>query len=251
MLVAGGPAVAEHRGVAATRGPGPCRGEVLIAVDKSISALPAEQLEEAGYSTRTVTDGHEALQLAVETSPCLVILGARTPPTGGVQVMQRLHARRRIPVILVAADGQPSDRIVGLRLGADDYLVEPFAPAELVARVEAILRGPQELERRRTTVVALGKVRIDPAGRRVTVEGTEVPLTAREYELLWFLARHPGRAFSRLQILDAAWGGSSYISGDTVTVHIRRLRVKIEEDASQPLLLETVRGFGYRLELPD
>jgi len=137
-------------------------------------------------------------------------------------------------------------RIVGLRLGADDYLVQPFAPAELVARVEAVLRRRAGLGRRRAAV-AIGRVNIDPASRRVTLDGTEVRLTAREYDLLSFMAQHPGRTFSRIELLDAVWGGASYRSELSVTVHVRRLRVKVEEDPSAPRLLETVRGFGYRL----
>ncbi|CAN5476955.1 hypothetical protein BH20ACT19_BH20ACT19_02740 [soil metagenome] len=160
-----------------------------------------------------------------------MILGASTPPAGGVALMRRMHAIRRI---------------VGLRLGADDYLVQPFAPAELVARVEAVLRRRAGLGRRRAAV-ASGRVNIDPASRRVTLDGTEVRLTAREYDLLSFMAQHPGRTFSRIELLDAVWGGASYRSELSVTVHVRRLRVKVEEDPSAPRLLETVRGFGYRL----
>lgn len=223
------------------------RGVILMAVDEpSLTAVAAEQLEEVGYTTCTVTDGHEALRLAAETAPSLVVLGASTPPSGGVELMRRIHAGRRTPVILVATESRVTDRIVGLRLGADDYLVEPFAPAELVARVEAVLRRGVGLERR-SAEVALGRVRIDPAGRRVTLDGTDVRLTPREYELLCFMALHPGQALSRIQILDAVWDSSSYRSEPCVTVHMRRLRVKIEEDPSQPRLLQTVRGFGYRL----
>jgi len=223
------------------------RGAILIAVDEpSLTAAAVDQLEGVGFSTRTVTDGPEAVRLLAETSPCLVVLGASTPPNGGVDLMRRLHASRRIPVILVATEAGTADRIVGLRLGADDYLVEPFAPAELVARVEAVLRRGAG-RGRRSAAVAIGRVKIDPARKRVTLDSTEVRLTAREYELLWFMAQHPGRTFSRMEILDAVWGGASYRSEITVTVHVRRLRIKVEEDPSAPRLLETVRGFGYRL----
>lgn len=218
-----------------------------MAVDEpSLTDAAAGQLEDAGFSTRTVTDGHEAIRLAVETSPRLVVVGASTPPIGGVELMRRIHARRQTPVILVGTEGQATDRIVGLRLGADDYLVKPFIAAELAARVEAVLRRRAAFERR-SAAVAIGRVKIDPAEKRVTLDGTEVRLTALEYKLLWYMALHPGQALSRIQILDAVWGDSSYRSEPSVTVHMRRLRKKIEEDPSAPRLLQTVWGFGYRL----
>jgi len=223
------------------------RGAILIAVDqRSLTSAAAEQLEAAGFSTRTVTDGHEALRLVAETSPCLVVIGVSTPPLGGVELMRRMRASRRTPVILVATEAQATDRIAGLRLGADDYLVKPFAPAELAARVEAVLRRGAGLERRSAAVV-IGRVKIEPEGRRVTLDGREVRLTALEYKLLWYMALHPGQALSRVQILEAVWGDSSYRSEPTITVHIRRLRMKVEEDPSTPRLLETVQGVGYRL----
>ena len=124
--------------------------------------------------------------------------------------------------------------------------MEPFVGAELAARVEAVLRRRACFQRRRAAV-AIGRVKIDPAGKRVTLDGKEVRLTPLEYRLLWYMALHPGRALSRMQILDAVWGDSSYRSEPVVTLHIRRLRVKVEEDPSAPRLLETVQGFGYRL----
>ena len=218
-----------------------------MAIDKpSLTDAAAGQLEDAGFSTRTVTDGHEAIRLAAETSPRLVVVGASTPPIGGVELMRRIHARRQTPVILVGTEGQATDRIVGLRLGADDYLVKPFIAAELAARVEAVLRRRAAFERR-SAALAIGRVKIDPAEKRVTLDGTEVRLTALEYKLLWYMALHPGQALSRIQILDAVWGDSSYRSEPSVTVHMRRLRKKIEEDPSAPRLLQTVWGFGYRL----
>ena len=223
------------------------RGTILIAIDEpALTDAAADQLEDVGFATRTVTDGNEAMRLLAVTCPCLVVLGARTPPAGGVELMRRMRASRPTPVILVATEGRAADRIVGLRQGADDYLVEPFAPAELVARVEAVLRRPAGLGRR-SSVVAIGRVKVDPARKRVTVDGTVVRLTATEYDLLAFMAQHPGRTFSRIELLDAVWGGSSYRSKDSVTVHVRRLRMKVEEDPSAPRMLETRHGFGYRL----
>ncbi len=223
------------------------RGAILMAVDEpSLTEAAAEQLEDVGFSTRTVTDGHEALRLLGEASPRLVVLGVSTPPIGGVELMRRIHASRRTPVILVAAEGRATDRIVGLRLGADDYLVKPFVGAELAARVEAVLRRRAAFERR-SAALSIGRVKIDPADERVTLDGAEVRLTALEYKLLWYMALHPGRALSRIEILDAVWGDASYRSEPIVTVHIRRLRKKVEEDPSTPRLLQTVWGYGYRL----
>ncbi len=258
MLLADGSSIARVAGVALdgeveqaghprARNPRLERGEILIAIDEpSLTASAAAQLEDVGFSTRTVTHGDEAERLLAETSPCLVLLGASTPPAGGVHLMHRIHAGGRIPVILVAAEGDAADRIAGLRHGAEDYLVAPFVPAELVARVEAVLRRRAD-QGRRSAEVSVGRMSIDPAGKRVTLDGKEVRLTPREYELLSFMAQHPGRTFSRVEILDAVWSGSSYRSEPSVTVHVRRLRMKVEEDPSAPRLLETVRGFGYRL----
>jgi len=162
-------------------------------------------------------------------------------------VMRRLRQgdRARTAIILLTARGEESDRIIGLRLGADDYVVKPFSPAELVARVDAMLRRlepPGDDE----PALRFSDLEIDVAGRRVRVAGREVDLTTREFELLLFLARHPGQAFTREQLMDHVWQYSFYIDTSTVTVHIRRLRAKLEADPSEPRYIETVWGYGYR-----
>jgi DNA-binding response OmpR family regulator len=169
------------------------------------------------------------------------------PGVDGLEVMRRIRAdRSRHPaIILLTAKGEESDRIVGLRLGADDYVVKPFSPAELVARVDAVLRRVDP-EPEHEPPLEFGDLRIDPAARRVTVAGEECPLTVREYELLLFLARHPGQAFSRNALMDRVWGYSFYTDTSTVTVHIRRLRAKVEPDPARPRHVETVWGIGYR-----
>ncbi len=218
-----------------------------MAVDKpSLTEAAAEQLEDVGFSTRTVTDGHEALRLAAETSPRLVVLGVSTPPTGGVELMRRMHASRQTPRD-PRRNGGPCDRQDrGTAAGGGRLSGEAVRRAELAARVEAVLRRRAAFERR-SAALAIGRVKIDPAEKRVTLDNTEVRLTALEYKLLWYMALHPGQALSRIQILDAVWGDSSYRSEPSVTVHMRRLRKKIEEDPSAPRLLQTVWGFGYRL----
>ena len=182
-----------------------------------------------------------------ERAPDLIVLDLMLPGIDGLEVMRRVreHDRDRTAIILLTARGEESDRIVGLRLGADDYVVKPFSPAELVARVDAVLR---RLDTSPDTQPPLefGELVIDPTARRVTVGTEEVTLTQREFELLLFLARHPGQAFTRNQLMDLVWRYSFYTDTSTVTVHIRRLRAKIEADPALPRYIDTVWGVGYR-----
>jgi len=164
-------------------------------------------------------------------------------------VMRRLRERDRHKpaIILLTAKGEENDRIVGLRLGADDYVVKPFSPAELVARIDAVLRRLDTSPEHEPPIEFEG-LRIDPAGRRVFARDEEVQLTAREFDLLLFLARHPGQAFTRDQLMDAVWQYAFYSDTSTVTVHVRRLRAKIEADPAQPRHVQTVWGVGYRFQ---
>ena len=224
------------------------RGSVLVVDDEpTIGLVVSRYLERAGYSTRVAGDGLEALRLASEEAPDLVVLDIMLPGIDGLEVMRRLQERDRMSVILLTAKGEPSDRIVGLRRGADDYVVKPFTPGELVARVDAVLRRTETPEEPAETISFDG-IEIDPVCRRVTVRGQEVALTVREYALLLFLARHPGQVFSRDQLMDAVWQYDFYTDTSTVTVHMRRLRAKVEEDASNPRWLQTVWGVGYRFQ---
>jgi len=161
--------------------------------------------------------------------------------------MRRLRDldRARVAIILLTAKGEESDRVVGLRLGADDYIVKPFSPAELVARVDAVLRRVDTAPDSGPPLEFAG-LTVDPAGRRVLVDSQEVLLTQREFELLLFFARHPGHAFTRQELIDQVWQYSFYTDTSTVTVHVRRLRAKVEEDPARPRFLETVWGVGYR-----
>ena len=206
----------------------------------------------AGYAVRVAGDGPEALRLAAESRPDLVVLDLMLPGMDGLEVMRRIRepangCGRRVSVILLTAKGDPGDRILGLRLGADDYVAKPFSPAELVARVDAVLRRVDPTPEREEPIVFDG-LEVDPAGRRVTVRGKEAQLTVREYDLLAHFVRHPGQAFSRDQLMDSVWQYSFYSDTSTVTVHVRRLREKIEELPSQPRWLQTVWGVGYRFQ---
>jgi two-component system, OmpR family, response regulator ResD len=224
------------------------RGSILVVDDEpTITDVVARYLERAGYSTRIAGDGADALRIAGESRPDLVVLDLMMPGMDGLEVMRRLREHERVSVILLTAKGEHTDRIIGLRQGADDYVVKPFSPAELVARVDAVLRrvdsSPQLEE-----PIAFEGFELDPVARRVTVRGEEAQLTVREYDLLLHFVRHPGQVFSRDQLMDAVWQYSFYTDTSTVTVHVRRLRAKIEADPSNPRWLQTVWGVGYRFQ---
>jgi DNA-binding response OmpR family regulator len=224
------------------------RGSVLVVDDEpTIAEVVSRYLERAGYRTRIAGDGTRALELVADQRPDLVVLDLMLPGIDGLEVMRRLRQPEREPVavILLTAKGEESDRVIGLRLGADDYVVKPFSPAELVARVDAVLRRIDTAPAQEAPI-ELSDMTIEPASRRVFVRGGEVTLTQREFDVLLFLARHPGQVFSRNQLMDAIWQYSFYTDTSTVTVHIRRLRAKIESDPAQPHHIETVWGVGYR-----
>ena len=224
------------------------RGSILVVDDEPvITEVVSRYLERAGYATRVAADGPEAIRIADDAAPDLVVLDLLLPGLDGLEVMHELHQRRPIRVILLTAKGEANDRVAGLRLGADDYVVKPFSPAELVARVDAVLRR-REPEPEREESVIFEDLEIDPAGRRVLARGEEVQLTVREFDLLLFLVRHPGQVFSREQLMDAIWQYAFYTDTSTVTVHMRRLRAKIESDPSEPRWLQTVWGVGYRFQ---
>jgi DNA-binding response OmpR family regulator len=224
------------------------RGSVLVVDDEpTIAEVVSRYLERAGYRTRIAGDGAQALQAVADRRPDLVVLDLMLPGIDGLEVMRRLREqeRERIALILLTAKGEESDRVIGLRLGADDYVVKPFSPAELVARVDAVLRRV-DTSSTHEAPIELSNMTIDPASRRLLVDGSEVQLTQREFDVLLFLARHPGQVFSRNQLMDAIWQYSFYTDTSTVTVHIRRLRAKIEANPARPRHIETVWGVGYR-----
>jgi two-component system, OmpR family, response regulator ResD len=224
------------------------RGSVLVVDDEpTIAEVVSRYLERAGYRTWVAATGPQALEQVVRERPDLVVLDLMLPGIDGLEVMRRMRQAEGPPIatILLTAKGEESDRVIGLRLGADDYVVKPFSPAELVARVDAVLRRVDTAVTSHAPI-ELEDMTIDPDGRRVFVRGDEASLTQREFDVLLFLARHPGQAFSRNQLMDAIWQYSFYTDTSTVTVHIRRLRAKIEADPAQPRHIQTVWGVGYR-----
>jgi DNA-binding response OmpR family regulator len=224
--------------------------KVLVVDDEpTIVEIVGRYMERAGYETYEAADGPEALRLAELHRPDLVVLDLMLPGIDGIEVMRRLHERPgpRTAVILLTARGEESDRLVGLRHGADDYVVKPFSPAELVARVDAVLRrvAPPSDE---LPPIERGALRVEPATRRVLLDGEEISLTPREFDLLAYLAANPGQVFSRDQLMEAVWGHSFFEDTSTVTVHVRRLRAKLGDDPGMPRFIETVWGLGYRFK---
>jgi two-component system response regulator ResD len=223
---------------------------VLVVDDEpTIVEIVGRYMERAGFETYTAPDGYKALDAATAHRPDLVVLDVMLPGIDGIEVMERLQERPGPPiaVILLTARGEESDRLVGLRNGADDYVVKPFSPAELVARVEAVLRrvAPPAAAEEAPPIVH-GPLRVEPASRRVILDGKEIALTMREFDLLAFFAANPGRVFSRDQLMEAVWMEPWFNDTSTVTVHVRRLRAKLDDDPAQPRFIETVWGVGYR-----
>lgn len=229
--------------------------EILVVDDEaSVVEVVTLYLKRDGYDVRQAHDGRAALAAIEERRPALVVLDLMLPSIDGLEIMRRLRAEpaANVPVIMLTARSQETDRIYGLEIGADDYVTKPFSPAELVARVRAVLRRaastePDPEEAR----LSFGSLIIDPRTRLVTIDGHDQELTVTEFNLLWFMARHPRQVFSRDQLLQHVWGFSDYVDPSTVTVHIRRLREKIEKDPSEPQRLLTVWGVGYKFEPAD
>jgi two-component system, OmpR family, response regulator ResD len=225
-------------------------GSILVVDDEpTIAEVVSRYLEQAGYETRIAADGPNAISAALEDHPDLVVLDIMLPGFDGLEVMRRIHhdLDEQVAVILLTAKGEESDRLVGLRRGADDYIVKPFSPAELVARVEAVLRRTGDHAQGGESL-RFDELAIDPGAREVKVGEREIELTQREFDLLFFLASHPGQAFSRDQLMDRVWKFSHYTDTTTVTVHIRRLRAKVEADPADPHWIQTVWGIGYRFK---
>lgn len=224
---------------------------LVVDDDPNIVDVVRRYLEREGFEVETATDGRQGRDRALGDPPDLLILDLMLPGMDGLEVCRQLRALAPVPVIMLTARGDETDRVIGLELGADDYVAKPFSPKELVARVRAVLRrasgplspGPDGSTGR----LADGDLLVDIVAHQVTLAGAAVTLTPREFELLAYLMRHPRRAFRREELLEAVWG---YRYGDTstVTVHVRRLREKVEADPSQPTRVATVMGVGYRWE---
>jgi two-component system response regulator ResD len=223
--------------------------KILVVDDEpNIREVVGLYLRRDGHSVIPAADGEEALRLYRHSEPDLVVLDLMLPKVSGLEVCRRIQADQRVPVVMLTAKGEEEDRIVGLGIGADDYVVKPFSPRELAARVEAVLRRVNEARTGASAeeLMIFGDLCIDPNAREVTIRDAPVTLTAREFDLLHHLASHPKRVYTRDQLMETVWGYAFAGDTSTVTVHIRRLREKIEPDPAHPRYLQTVWGVGYR-----
>jgi two-component system, OmpR family, response regulator ResD len=226
---------------------------LVVEDDLTVAEVVGDYLRHAGLESRHAVDGQEALEIAATWRPDLVVLDLMLPGASGLEVCQRLRegqdAQGPLPVIMLTALGEESDRVLGLESGADDYVTKPFSPRELTLRVQAVLRRARAAAAADATPQPLrsGPLEVDVVARRARRDGQELDLTVREFDLLVFFVSHPGRAFTRAELLEHVWGWSF---GDlsTITVYVRRLRDKVEWEPASPVQLQTVWGVGYRWE---
>lgn len=229
-------------------GTGAAVARILVVDDEpNIREVVGLYLRRDGHTVISAADGKEALDLFRRNEPDLVVLDLMLPKMSGIEVCRRMNAERRVPLIMLTARGEEEDRIVGLSLGADDYVVKPFSPRELAARVAAVLRRTGDGDKDSDgTILTFEGLRIDPSTREVFVRDKAVTLTAREFDLLYHLARSPGHVFTRDYLMETVWGYTFAADTSTVTVHMRRLREKVEPDPANPQYLQTVWGVGYK-----
>ena len=223
---------------------------LVIEDESSIAEVVSLYLKRAGFGVQVAVDGKQAMTLFERATPDFVILDLMLPEVDGLSLTRWLRDRSNVPIIMLTARREEIDRIAGLEMGADDYVVKPFSPQELVSRVRAVMRrlGREQDAGEAERALSFGNLSIDPKSRVVMVNESPIELTAREFDMLHLLARHPRQVFTREQLLERVWGGAQYIDPGTVTVHVRRLREKIEADASKPARLLTVWGVGYKFE---
>jgi DNA-binding response OmpR family regulator len=231
------------------RGTGAAVPKVLIVDDEpNIREVVGLYLRRDGHEVVSAADGEKALDLFRSSRPDLVVLDLMLPKMNGLEVCRRMQAERRVPLIMLTARGAEEERIVGLGIGADDYVVKPFSPRELAARVAAVLRRAGETlpASEDGRVLAFDGLSVDPNTREVLVRGQPASLTAREFDLLYHLAASPGRVYTRDHLMEVVWGYAFSADTSTVTVHMRRLREKVEPDPAHPRYLQTVWGVGYK-----
>jgi DNA-binding response OmpR family regulator len=223
-------------------------GRILVVDDDpTVAEVVARYLIRDGHEVHCVADGHAALHAAAEKSPDLVVLDLMLPGIDGLEVCRRLRERWPVPIVMLTALGEETDRLVGLETGADDYVTKPFSPRELALRVRSVLRRARGAPAPTGETTTDGDLTVDTGAHEVRLREKEISLTAREFDLLAFLMRHPRQAYTRADLLEKVWGWE-FGDSSTVTVHVRRLREKIEQDPTAPRRILTVWGVGYRYE---
>ncbi len=223
---------------------------LIIEDDRDIVELVRYNLANEGFQVNAAADGSTGLASVKKSPPDLLVLDLMLPKLSGLEICKAIRrdpALNRLPILILTARGEEADRVVGLEMGADDYVTKPFSPRELVARVKALLRRVEPVEEAPRTIEVGGLV-IDPSSYRVTRAGKPVTLSTLEFRLLYYFASRPNRVFTRDQLLDAVWGGDRFVTPRSVDVYIRRLRERIEPDPENPVHLKTVRGAGYLFE---
>jgi len=224
---------------------------LVVDDDESLRRLVAAYLESEGYAVKEAADGASALTVVEEEEPQLVVLDLMLPGMSGIDVARRIRAKRTTPILMLTARGSEDDMLQGFEAGADDYLVKPFSPKVLVARVKAVLsRSGVRIEGEAGGLLSLGSISIDPKAREVRVEGREIELTSTEFELLRVLSEHPGWVYTREELLESVWGYTYLGESRLVDVHVANLRKKIGDDPSDPHFVRTVRGVGYKFQPP-
>ncbi|HEX9838316.1 MAG TPA: response regulator transcription factor [Anaerolineales bacterium] len=224
---------------------------ILVVEDEaSIAEVVSLYLKRAGFNVQIASNGKQAMTILERQMPDFVILDLMIPEVDGLSLTRWLRDRSNVPIIMLTARRAEIDRIAGLEMGADDYVVKPFSPQELVSRVRAVFRrlGQEQVRTESERSLSFDGLSIDPRSRVVMVNDSDIELTVKEFDMLYLLAQHPKQVFTREQLLERIWGGAQYIDPGTVTVHVRRLREKIETDPSKPTRLLTVWGVGYKFE---
>ena len=224
--------------------------KILVVEDEESVLDPLDLLlTKEGYSIVTARDGKEALEKFDQSSPDLILLDLMLPEISGTQVCRQIRSKSSVPIIMLTAKDTEVDKVVGLELGADDYIVKPYSKAELVARIKAVLRRQNnESVSSDLGLITAGPVSIDIDRHLVTINGSTISLPLKEFELLEFLARNKGRVLTRTQLIDRVWGSDYFGDTKTLDVHVKRLRAKIEKDPANPVYIQTIRGLGYKFE---
>ncbi len=224
--------------------------KILIVEDEDSVIDPLELLlSKEGFLIETARDGREALDKFDKVSPDLVLLDLMIPHISGTEVCRQIRTKSQVPIIMLTAKDTEVDKVVGLELGADDYIVKPYSKAELVARIKAVLRRQVgEVDKAVTGLITAGPITIDIDRHLVMINGIGVSLPLKEFELLEFLVRNSGRVLTRAQLIDRVWGSDYFGDTKTLDVHVKRLRAKIEQDPANPVYIQTIRGLGYKFE---